>query len=83
VDARVELEEFAQETGVLLLADDDEIDTVGGYVASLAGRVPQRGEVLTNDEGFDFEIAEADARKVRRVRVRPPTVNQQANKAAE
>jgi CBS domain containing-hemolysin-like protein len=83
VDARVELEEFAQETGVFLLADDDEIDTVGGYVASLAGRVPQRGEVLTNAEGFDFEIAEADARKVRRVRVRPPTVNQQANKAAE
>ena len=68
--ARLELTEFAAETGVQLETDDDEIDTLGGYVVSIAGRVPQRGEVLTGPAGFDFEIAEADARKVRKIRVR-------------
>jgi len=71
VDARVELDDFARETGFRLETDDDEIDTVGGYVVSLAGRVPQRGEVLAGDAGFDFEIIEADARKVRKLRIRP------------
>jgi hemolysin (HlyC) family protein len=74
VDARVELEEFAEETGVHLEADDDEIDTVGGYVVSLAGRVPQRGEVIISDDGFDVEVIEADARKVRRLRIRPSSM---------
>ena len=80
VDARVELEEFAEETDIRLMTDDDEIDTIGGYVVSLAGRVPQRGEVFAGVGGFDFEIAEADARKVRRVRIQPSAA---AGKAAE
>lgn len=80
-DARVELDEFAEETGVRLMAEDDEIDTIGGYVVSLAGRVPQRGEVIAGFDGLDFEIAEADARKVRRVRIRPAAVN--SSEAAE
>ncbi len=80
-DARVELDEFAEETGVRLMAEDDEIDTIGGYVVSLAGRVPQRGEVIAGLDSLDFEIAEADARKVRRVRIRPAAVN--SSEAAE
>lgn len=72
VDARVELDDFVEETGVRLTSDEDEeIDTVGGLVVSLAGRVPLRGEVLQGPEGFDFEVMEADARKVRKLRVRP------------
>ncbi len=74
VDARVELDEFAEETGVHLEADDDEIGTVGGYVVSLAGRVPQRGEVIVSDDGFEVEVIEADARKVRRLRIRPSSM---------
>lgn len=70
VDARVELDVFAEETGVSLRAEDDDIDTVGGYVVSLAGRLPQRGEIIAGEAGFDFEITEADARKVRRIRIR-------------
>jgi magnesium and cobalt transporter len=81
VDARVELEEFSQETGIVLEAEDDEIGTIGGYVVSLAGRVPQRGEVLTAECGFDFEVTEADARKVRKIRIRPST--KQLGEAAE
>ena len=71
VDARVELQDFEEETGIQLEADDDEIDTVGGLVVSLAGRVPQRGEVLSDASRFDYEITEADARKVRKLLIRP------------
>lgn len=81
VDARVELADFTDETGFHLQTDDDEIDTVGGYVVSLAGRVPQRGEVLPGPDEFDFEVIEADARKVRKVRIRPAA--QEPGKAAE
>ncbi len=71
VDARVELADFEEETGLHLDTEDEEIDTVGGYAVSLAGRVPQRGEVLSAPNGFDFEVTEGDARKVRKLRVRP------------
>lgn len=69
-DARVELTELADATGFPLVTSDDEIDTLGGLVFSLAGRVPQRGEVLSHDSGFEFEVMEADARKVRKIRIR-------------
>ena len=82
VDARVELSDFADETGLHLDSDDDEIDTVGGFAVSLAGRVPQRGEVLVAPNGFDFEVIEGDARKVRKLRIRP-SATRPANKAAE
>ncbi len=78
VDARVELSEFEQETGFHLDTEDDEVDTIGGYVVSLAGRVPQRGEVLSGPEGFDFEITEADARKVRKLHIRPSADSSEA-----
>lgn len=80
-DARAELDAFEAETGAQLNLEDDEIDTVGGYVVSIAGRVPQRGEVISSPSGLDIEIAEADARKVRRLRIRPSTRKQ--NDAAE
>lgn len=80
-DARVELAAFEEETGCRLECEDDEIDTVGGYVVSLAGRVPQRGEVLAGQAGFDIEVTEADARKVRKLRIRPSAAKR--NEAAE
>lgn len=84
VDARVELADFEEETGLRLDNDDDEIDTVGGYAVSLAGRVPQRGEVLQAPNGFDFEVTEGDARKVRKLRIRPSAAAAaSAGKAAE
>ena len=80
-DARVELDEFEEETGLRVEAEDDEIETIGGLVVSLAGRVPQRGEVLAGPQGFDFEVTEADARKVRKLRVRASA--QKPSEAAE
>ena len=58
--------------------EDDEIDTVGGYVVSLAGRVPQRGEVLSSAGFLDFEVTEADARKVRKLHIRPSAKTSEA-----
>ena len=65
-DGRVELDELADTTGITIEGDSDEVDTIGGLVVALAGRVPQRGEVLSHPTGYDFEVVEADARKVRR-----------------
>ncbi len=70
VDARVELGAFTEATGVVMNSEDDEVDTLGGLVFSLAGRVPQRGEVLSHPDGFDFEVTEADVRKVRKILIR-------------
>jgi CBS domain containing-hemolysin-like protein len=71
-DARAPLEELeAMASAVLMLVDyEEEIDTVGGLVSALAGRVPQRGEVITHPAGFEFEITDADPRRVKRLRVR-------------
>lgn len=78
VDARVDLEEFSASTGLRLVREDEEIDTLGGLVVSLAGKVPQRGEVLSHEaSGLDFEVMEADDRKVRKLRIRrrPPAAS--------
>ncbi|MGB1547074.1 MAG: hemolysin family protein [Alphaproteobacteria bacterium] len=70
-DARVELETFEEDTGLPPLADKDEdIDTLGGLVFYLAGRVPARGEIIRHPSGIEFEILEADARRIRRIRIR-------------
>ncbi|MEO0399018.1 MAG: hemolysin family protein [Pseudomonadota bacterium] len=66
-DARVELEEFAEITGVDLALEEEEVDTLGGVVFSLAGRVPQRGEIIIHPAGFEFEVVGADPRKVRKL----------------
>ncbi|MEO0344062.1 MAG: hemolysin family protein [Pseudomonadota bacterium] len=73
VQARAALEEFEQVLGVDLAedSDDEEIDTLGGLVFMLVGRVPSRGEIIAHPKGFDFEIADADARRIKRVIVRP------------
>ncbi len=49
---------------------EEEIDTVAGLVSAIAGRLPQRGEVIAHPAGFEFEVTEADPRRVKRVRVR-------------
>lgn len=82
VDARVELSAFSEGAGVDLGADDEEIDTIGGLTVSLAGRVPQRGEVLVSPSGFDVEVIEGDARKVRKLRIRPSSAQTPASQGA-
>ena len=50
--------------------DEEEIDTLGGLVSMLSGRVPTRGEVVIHPEGTEFEVIDADPRRVKRLRVR-------------
>lgn len=74
VQARAPLEEFEAEIGMKLAApeEDSEIDTLGGLVSMLCGRVPARGEVIRHDGGPEFEIVDADPRRIKRLRVRLP-----------
>jgi CBS domain containing-hemolysin-like protein len=50
---------------------EEDIDTAAGLIMALAGRVPQRGEVISHPAGFEFEITDADPRRVKRLRIRP------------
>ena len=70
--ARAPLEEFEKIAGVDLLPDaaDEDVDTMGGLIFMLAGRVPLRGELIPHPDGHEFEVVEADPRMVKRVRVR-------------
>lgn len=72
--AKAPLEEFEQETGTSLTdvdsVDEEEIDTLGGLVFMLSGRVPTRGEVVQHPDGHEFEVIEADPRRIKRLRVR-------------
>jgi magnesium and cobalt transporter len=71
-DARVEVPDFEASAGVDLLSDDldEDVDTLGGLVVMLAGRVPERGEVITHPDGHEFEVLDADPRRIKRLRVR-------------
>ena len=69
--SRASLEELEKVLGVDLASDtdDDEIDTLGGLVFMMTGRVPVRGEVISHPSGYDFEVIEADPRKIKKLRV--------------
>src|SRR3954470_1791901 len=77
-DARMDLDDFRAETGHDFLAGEGEenaepdIDSLGGLVVSLLGRVPQRGEIVTHPDGSEFQVLEADPRRVRRLRIKLP-----------
>jgi len=72
VDARMPVEDFEARVGPVLSEDerDADIDTVGGLVFTLAGHVPAKGEVVSHPGGIEFRVLEADARRIRRLRVR-------------
>jgi hemolysin (HlyC) family protein len=73
-DARVEIEDLEKVLGADLLSDalDETVDTLGGLVFTLEGRVPEIGEILEHPEGFKFEIIDADPRRINRVRIHLP-----------
>jgi magnesium and cobalt transporter len=74
VQSRAPLEAFEAEIGLKLVdeAQGEEIDTLGGLVFMLIGRVPARGEVIPHESGAEFEIVDADPRRIKRLRVRLP-----------
>lgn len=70
--AKAPLEDFEKEVGLKLAEDEEgeEVDTLGGLVFMLLGRVPARGEVIRHPSGTEFEIVDADLRRIKRLRVR-------------
>ena len=72
--ARTPIEDFEAETGLSLVEEEDEeeVDTLGGLVFMLAGRVPARGEVIPHPSGLEIEVVDADPRRIKRLRLRGP-----------
>ncbi len=70
-NARVSLESLEEIVGSFVTEEErEEIGTLGGLLFLLAGRVPIRGELISHPSGLEFEILEADPRRIKRVRVR-------------
>lgn len=78
IQARAPLAEVEAETGLRLApaADEDEVDTLGGLIFMLAGRVPLRGEVIAHGSGTEFQVVDADPRRIKRVRLRAKGVEE-------
>jgi magnesium and cobalt transporter len=71
-DARIPIETLEEQHGTRLRrnGDQEEVDTLGGLVFTLAGRVPRRGEIIPHPGGIEFEVLDADPRRIKRLRVR-------------
>lgn len=72
-DARAEIEDLEKAMGLELTIDGEkpDMDTLGGFVAALAGRLPQSGEIVRHDgSGLEFEVTDADPRRIKRVQIR-------------
>jgi len=81
-DARTPIEEFEHAVGPVLTEEErEDVDTLGGLVFFIAGRVPSRGELIGHSSGLEFEVVDADPRRIKRLRVRNlpnPAVEQPA-----
>jgi CBS domain containing-hemolysin-like protein len=84
VDAKLSIEEFTTQTGVILPPlEGDEVDTLGGYVGHIVGRVPHIGEKVKSDN-LTFEVLEIDQNRIKRLRIRAqPRVDEAATGKAQ
>ena len=71
-DARIPIEALEEQHGTRLRppGEQEAVDTLGGLVFTLAGRVPKRGEIIAHPDGIEFEVLDADPRRIKRLRVR-------------
>jgi CBS domain containing-hemolysin-like protein len=74
--ARTPIKQLEEHLGIKLLKPDEEedIDTLGGLMFSLLGRVPVRGELVRHPSGLELEVLDADARRLKKVRIHQPRV---------
>ena len=71
VDARAEIEDVENRIGVTLnAADYEDVDTLGGLIFTMLGRVPSRGEIVHHPGGIEFEVLDVDRRRVKSVKVK-------------
>jgi CBS domain containing-hemolysin-like protein len=74
--ARTPVKELEEHLGLKLLKPGEEadVDTLGGLVFSLIGRIPARGELIRHPAGIEFEVLDADPRRIKKLRVHMPRV---------
>ena len=74
VSARVKIEEFEKLSKINFFKDynNEDVDTLGGLVVAIAGRVPQRGEIIKHESGLTFEINDADPRRIKSIKITYP-----------
>jgi len=77
-DARIELDELAKTVDARLTWEEDEVDTLGGLVFLLAGRIPAKGECVEHPSGWTLEAVDSDPRKILRVRLHAPGQSQES-----
>jgi CBS domain containing-hemolysin-like protein len=77
-DARIELDELAKAVDARLTWEEDEVDTLGGLVFLLAGRIPAKGECVEHPSGWTLEAVDSDPRKILRVRLHAPGQSQES-----
>jgi CBS domain containing-hemolysin-like protein len=79
---RTEIEELEKHLGLKLTPEDEEsdVDTLGGLIFSMLGRVPARGELIQHPAGIEFEILDADPRRVKKVKIHPVRTAPQSTK---
>ena len=69
-DARLETEKLEMLVGPLLSSNErEEVETLGGLLFALSGRVPVRGEVIRHSNGLEFEILESDPRRIMLIKI--------------
>jgi CBS domain containing-hemolysin-like protein len=73
VEARASLEDVSKAVGFdfAALADAEDVDTIGGLVTAVTGRVPVRGEIVAGPGEFEFEVLDADPRRIKRLKIQP------------
>jgi CBS domain containing-hemolysin-like protein len=84
-DGRASLEDVEELLGLSFAEIDiaEDVDTVGGLVATLAGRVPVRGEIIAGPLGLEFEVLDADPRRVKKTRIHRVAANTDAQESAK
>lgn len=70
-DARAPIEQLEEYLGERIVSEqrDDDVDTLGGLVFTLVGRVPVRGEIVSHANGIEFEVLDADPRRIKKLRI--------------
>lgn len=78
---RAEIHDIEDYFGCVLTDDDrlEDVDTIGGFVSYLAGTMPKTGDVYTHETGLEFEILDADPRRVKRVHVKRKSVSESSD----
>ena len=71
VEGRASLEDITKHTGIdfVGMTDAEDVDTVGGLLTAITGRVPVRGEIVAAAKGIELEVLDADPRRVKRVKI--------------